>query len=49
VHHTIEMVVPAKATEGVLAELNALEGVVALCVVYGCRSSRQATWSPCMC
>ncbi|MDQ3764110.1 MAG: DUF389 domain-containing protein [Actinomycetota bacterium] len=34
-HHTIEIAVPAKATEGVLAELEALEGVVHLSVVYG--------------
>jgi Domain of unknown function (DUF389) len=35
VHHTIEIAVPAKATEGVLAELEALDGVVHLSVVYG--------------
>jgi hypothetical protein len=35
VHHTIEIAVPAKATEGVLTELEALEGVVHLSVVYG--------------
>ncbi|MDQ3906280.1 MAG: DUF389 domain-containing protein [Actinomycetota bacterium] len=34
-HHTIEIAVPAKATEGVLAELEALEGVVHLSVVHG--------------
>ena len=34
-HHTIEIAVPAKATGGVLAELEALEGVVHLFVVHG--------------
>ena len=34
-HHTIEIAVPAKATGGVLAELEALEGVVHLSVVHG--------------
>lgn len=31
-HHTIEIRVPSEATEGVLAELEALDGVVALSV-----------------
>jgi hypothetical protein len=35
VHHTVEIAVPAKATEGVLAELEALEGVVHFSVVHG--------------
>jgi len=35
VHHAIEIAVPAKATEGVLAELEALEGVIHLFVVHG--------------
>jgi uncharacterized protein DUF389 len=34
-HHTIEIAVPAKSTEGALAELKALEGVVHLSVVHG--------------
>jgi hypothetical protein len=35
VHHTIAIALPAEATEGALAELKALEGVVKLSVVYG--------------
>ncbi|MCA1671597.1 MAG: hypothetical protein LC799_05150, partial [Actinobacteria bacterium] len=35
VHHTIEIRVPTETTEGVLAELEALEGVVALSVLPG--------------
>ncbi|MCA1672131.1 MAG: DUF389 domain-containing protein [Actinobacteria bacterium] len=35
VHHTIEITVPTEATEGVLAELEALEGVVTLSVLHG--------------
>jgi hypothetical protein len=35
VHHTIEIAVPAKATGSVLAELEALEGVVHLSVLHG--------------
>jgi hypothetical protein len=35
VHHTIEIAVPAKAAEGVLAELEVLEGVASLSVVCG--------------
>jgi hypothetical protein len=34
-HHTVDMVVPAKATEEALAALEALEGVVQLSVVHG--------------
>ena len=34
-HHTIEIAVPAKAAEGVLAELEVLEGVAHLSVVCG--------------
>jgi hypothetical protein len=34
-HHTIDIVVPAKATDGALAELETLEGVVQLSVVHG--------------
>jgi hypothetical protein len=34
-HHTIEIAVPAKATEATLAELKALKGVVQLGVVHG--------------
>lgn len=34
-HHTIEIRVPTETTEGVLAELEALEGVVALSVLPG--------------
>ncbi|MDQ3989861.1 MAG: DUF389 domain-containing protein [Actinomycetota bacterium] len=34
-HHTIEIRVPTETTEGVLAELEALEGVVALSVLSG--------------
>ena len=34
-HHTIEIAVPTEATEGVLAELEALEGVVTLSVLHG--------------
>jgi hypothetical protein len=35
VHHRVEIVVPARVTGGVVAELEALEGVVHLFVVYG--------------
>ena len=34
-HHTIEIAVPANATKGALAELEALEGVIHLSVVHG--------------
>ncbi|HZA18601.1 MAG TPA: hypothetical protein VE645_17225 [Pseudonocardiaceae bacterium] len=34
-HHTIEIAVPAKTAEGMLAELEVLEGVAHLSVVCG--------------